>query len=203
MNEREQRPIHQRDRVFNAETCRALRRVSRTSEAVFLVTLVLGAVAIWAFEALFSPSRLLLVWLLGAYWVAVIVTGLRAAIPSREVRHELKCEAVWVVAQTVGLEQRLPPESEYRPSTDTDDHDPEPPARPALALGRSARDWFLSVTPPLMALYVGMNEQGLSAGAILLLGVLAAVGPAMFWTTRESNTYPPEDPPHGRQRGVQ
>jgi hypothetical protein len=183
-----------RDRVFNAETCRALRRKARSRESVTALMLALALVPLSVIGWLF-PNPVLRMFLGIAYFVTVIIAGVWLAMPPREVRHELKREAVWTVAQTVGLEQKLPPESEYRPSTDTDDHDPEPPARPALALGRSARDWFVSITPPVMALYVAMSEQGMSLGFVLLLGVVAAAGPAMFWETRASNTYPPEGPP--------
>jgi hypothetical protein len=188
-----------RARVFNAETCRALRRVSRTPQAVFIMTLVLGAIALQAIGVLFSPSRLLLVWLVITYFVAVIVTGLWAAMPSREVRREVKHALVWSIARIFGRDHKLP--SEYQPEVDAEDHDPNPPLRPELALGLSPEGCFCVFGGPLALLYGVLSEFG-GVNPLLSIGGCIAFSGVLFVLIKHSpmaNTYPPEDPPHDRE----
>lgn len=194
MSSHDAHPESRRDRdlVFNAETCRVLRRKARSWESVTALVLALALIPLSVIGLVFpSPSVRKILGI--AYFLAVVAAVLWFVLPPREVLDKLKREAIWIIAQKVGFEDRLPHESEYRP-TDTDDDEPEPFARPALALGRSAMDWFSILIPPLAALCFGITQDP-PVGVVLLL---AAFGPLLFWETRQSNTYPPEDPPHER-----
>lgn len=184
-----------RDRVFNAETCRALRRGSRTPQAVFVMT-VLGAIALWAIGALFSlsPSPPLLNLLGIAYFVAVIGTALWAAMPTREARRVVKHTVVWSIARIFGHEHKLPPE--YHPAADSEDHDPEPPAVPALAAGRAPLDWVVLIGFPAAVAFRLILVDGVALG--VALGGCIVLGAILVRFTREGlmrPTYPPEDPP--------
>lgn len=178
-----------RDRVFNAETVRALRRMSRTPQALFVAMLVGFPIILVAIEPLISLSSPLPRLLVIAYSVAVVLTGFWAAMPTREVRREVKHALIWTFARIVGRDHKLP--AEYQPAED--DHD-EPLAVPALALGRAPIDWFFIFSMPLVGFSIVTDTFEMSV-SIPLLGGCIALGAVMFWITPLLNTYPPEDSP--------
>ena len=186
-----------RDRVFNAETCRALRRVSRSRMAVFAFVVVLGFSAIWAMGSLL-PTSALLGWLGVAYLVAVISAGLWALLPPREVRREVMRALVWHLARKFDREHALP--AEYRPLSIDDDRDPESFAVPSLAFGRGPRDWALVIgVPAAVAVRLAIMPEvplGVALGGCIIFGgVLLRVTRGGFFRS----TYHPEDPPPDRR----
>lgn len=189
-------PEADRDRVFNAETCRAIRRVSRTPQALFVAVVVGVPIVLVAIEPLVSPSPPLPRLLGIAYVVAVFATGFWAIMPTREVRREVKHALVWTLARLFRQDHKLP--AEYQPVEDDEDHD-EPPAVPALALRRAPLDWAIVIGLPVMiaARVVTIQKVPLGVG---LVGCIV-LGAFLFHLSRGGlmrPTYPPEDPPHER-----
>lgn len=184
-------PASNHDRVFNAETCRALRRVSRSRMAVGVFTLALLApAAIVAISALFSPSPLLVQWLGIAYLGVVFGTSLWVTMPTREARREVKHAVVWFVAKIVGRDHKLP--SEYQPEADGEDH-AEPPAVPALAAGRAPLDWGILIGFPAAVALRLIVVDGVALG--VALGGCIVLGAILVRFTRGGfmrSTYPPE-----------
>jgi hypothetical protein len=188
------------DLVFNAETVRALRRVTRTPQALFVVTLVGVPIVLMAIEPLVSLSPPMLKLLGIVSFVAIFGTGLWAAMPTREVRREVKHAIVWFIARIFGRDHKLP--SEYQPEEDDENHDPEPLAVPALVAGRAPLDWAIVIGfPALVAAHVvAIRKVPLGVGLVGCI-VLSAF---LFHRSRGGlmrPTFSPENPPHGRQRG--
>jgi heme exporter protein D len=180
------------DRIFNAETCRALRRGGRkVGRAIpVFVTYALGAVATFAVGAVSSSPvasvglTLAMTGVTGATCVAVMwwVNLLPARETLREMKRDLRREARVIAGDSEAIEAR---KEENSGTT----------ARPELAFGLSPESCFIVFGLPVMVLYPAVTSQSpilWVAGSLALSGVLFVV------VKHEETTYPPEDPPHGR-----
>lgn len=190
----------ERDRVFNAETCRALRRAGNEcwrvgavigTFGVFLVgTVAVGAMA-WSPLAAMAVTGAIA--LLGGGAMVYVLRWVDL-VPARKTVDAAIREVPRVAIHTLDWEHKLPPDSEYRWPPVADDYDP--PAVPALAAGRAPSDWAFIVVLPLLVVYVVTLAERDVPHSVLLGGALA-LGVVVFWHTRDATkTYPPEDPPH-------
>lgn len=187
------------DHVFNAETIRALRREAHTfaRAGVLVGTYVIALVAITEVGPLpVVPSPMKLIATLLA--TLLFFLGVFFWIMDRDVIVAVFRETVWIGAQRFGLEEKLPPESEYRPVIY------ESPPRPALAFGRTLQDWGIIVMVPLIPMvYImdGLSGIGFSLALIIGIGVYIVLGAVMFWFTPVLDTYSVDDAPLRNGRG--
>lgn len=184
------------DHVFNAETCRALRRGGRKvgrATPVF-VTFVLGFIATFAVDAISSSPvasfglTLVMAGVTEATTVAVMwwVNLMPTRETLREMKHDLRREARVIAGDPEAVASRKEENS-------------GPTARPELAFGLSPVSCFVVFGLPVLLLCVALGESSgppailLIAGSLALSGVLFVVGKHI-----QPTTYSPEDPPHGR-----
>lgn len=181
----EQHAEYQRDIVFNAETCRALRREIRDFGrlAAVIVSAFTSLSVILAVDASsLSPTVELVVMLVESCVAAgVVVTVMKWADhwPDQEVRHEL---GLFIQnLRTEGLDALKGGE-------------PCPPV-PELAAGRSGVDWSIIIGLPLAMAFrviVSYNANPLLLGGCLAVGVvLFIMGPMNM------PTYPVDDSSEG------
>jgi hypothetical protein len=182
------------DLVFNAETVRALHREARVwvgIAAIFGMWVVaLAAIFVGGPVSLVPPSMQTVV---GVLITLSVVPAVIWWVMGREGFRAIQRETVWIIRQKVGLEHKLPPESEYRPFTDTDDD--ESPAYPALVLGRATHEWAFIVGLPLAVMLRIVVDSAFFLPLSVGLGGCVALGAVMFWLTPMLNTYPPGDAP--------
>lgn len=176
-----------RDRVFNDETCRALRRegplfgkclaVFGTFAIVFPLGYALPALA-W------SPLSQGVLRLAGSTLTTVAVVGvmwLVNAVPTREKIRETKHELSHDLLE-LGEEIRHPKTSD------------DPPPRPELAFGLPPEDCFMVFGVPAVGVVLAFTVLEVVT-TVLLLGGSIALGGVLFVLAKRSdtNTYPPEE----------
>jgi hypothetical protein len=199
-SERDQTALREQDRVFNDETCRALRKKGYDAAQVivplFTVLVFCFAAALQGVVSILGPWMELLVGLgLSLVFTVTLIAELRWFGVSfyretlREMKQDLMREARRFAGDSEAIESRALAENN------------EPDARPELAFGLSPEDCLLAFGMPVAGLFVASSMTNLTA-SVLLLGGSSILGAVLFVDAKRSdmNTYPPENPPHDRHR---
>lgn len=187
--ESEQTAPREQDRVFNDETCRAIRYQTRGVGRMLVVT---GIFFVGTFITLvadiltFRPLVDFALPVVGAVATsAVTVAAMRwfGIMPDHETVQELKSEL---------YHDLLELSEELRNPESRDD----PPPRPELAFGLPPEECFMVFVPAVLGLFFGSQMADLLLSTLIFVGGIALSG-VMFVLTKRSdmNTYPPEDPP--------
>lgn len=194
---RTQAPREQ-DRVFNDETCRALRRDGREVGrlAAVIVTFAVGFVVTFAVDTLAS-STIIGFGLTAAMsfvtsaatvavmrWVNLVPTREMLREAWDEMNRDLRQQAREYAGDPMAIESRV-----LEDATD-------PNARPELAFGLPPEDCIIVFGLPTMGVLLAFSVSE-AMTTLLFLGGSIALGGVLFAVAKRSdpNTYPPEDPP--------
>jgi hypothetical protein len=203
----DQTPVQsEQDRVFNAETCRALRKegyeAARVLVPTFTVVLFFFVAALQGVVSVLSPWRELLVGVaLSVVFTVTLIAELRWFDVSldretireawTEMSRDLRREAREYAGDPEAIEARV-----LEDATD-------PNARPELAFGLPPEDCFIVFIVPVAGMVLAISVPSLPI-SVLILGLtitFSGVRIVHINTFGKPNTYSPENPPHDRQRG--
>jgi hypothetical protein len=188
-SERDQTAPSDNARVFNDETCRAIRYQTRglgrmlVVAGIFFVGVFITLVA----EILTLPPlvdvALPVVGAVATSAVCVVVMRRFDIMPNHAALQELKSELYHDLLE-LGEEIRNP---------ETKD---DPPPRPELAFGLPPEDCFMVFVPAVLGLFLAPQVTDLLLSTLILVGGIALSGVLFVLAKRsDMNTYPPEEPP--------
>lgn len=189
----------ERERVFNDETCRALRRGGRKAGRVAAVvgTFLIAEIAVIVLNAVSLPPladiTLTAAGLVGGSAATVGVMKRVNLISTRETLRETKRDLTREARAIAGDPQAIEARVEENSG---------PTARPELAVGLCPMGCFIAFGLPVMLLYVALGEVSGTTTILCVAGCIGLSGVLFAFAKREQpDTYPPEEPPTDRGAG--
>lgn len=197
MPEQTPQTAREQDRVFNDETCRALRQhgadAVRVLVPVFTVLLFCFAAALQGVLSILDPLAEFMVGaVLSVIFAVTLIAELRWFGVSfyrealREMKQDLMREARAIAGDPQAIESKIEGTS-------------NPSARPELVFGLPPAESLLVFGVSVGGLTLASSVTNLTASLLLFGGSIGLSG-VLYMDAKHAdmNTYPPEDPPHDR-----